>query len=34
MDALVIENFVLLKERQPHAESFDRAAYLSEFSLD
>lgn len=34
MDALVLENFVLLKEQQPNAGAFDRAAYLHEFSLD
>jgi carbamoyltransferase len=34
MDALVIENFVLLKDQQPNAQAFDRAAYLREFSLD
>ena len=34
MDALVIENFILLKSDQPDAEGLDRAAYLSEFELD
>ncbi|MFQ5513401.1 MAG: carbamoyltransferase [Myxococcota bacterium] len=34
MDALVIENFVLLKADQPEAKAFDRAAYLAEFELD
>jgi carbamoyltransferase len=34
MDALVVENFVLLKEEQPNATAFDREAYLREFSLD
>jgi carbamoyltransferase len=34
MDALVVENFVLLKEAQPNAKQFDRAAYLNEFALD
>jgi carbamoyltransferase len=34
MDALVLENFVLLKEEQPNAKAFDREAYLREFSLD
>jgi carbamoyltransferase len=33
MDALVIEGFVLLKEKQP-ARAFDREAYLSRFELD
>jgi carbamoyltransferase len=34
MDALVVENCVLLKSDQPDAAKFDRAAYLAEFSLD
>ncbi|MDH5676268.1 MAG: carbamoyltransferase [Myxococcales bacterium] len=34
MDALVIENHVLLKEEQPGAEHIDRDAYLAEFALD
>jgi len=33
MDALVVENFLLLKEDQP-APAQDRAAYLKEFKLD
>jgi carbamoyltransferase len=33
MDALVIENFVMLKERQP-AGTVDRSRYLAEFALD
>jgi carbamoyltransferase len=34
MDALVLENFVLLKERQPGAATVDRERYLAEFALD
>ena len=34
MDALVIENFVLLKKDQPDAREIDRDAYLAEFELD
>jgi carbamoyltransferase len=34
MDALVIENCVLLKTAQPDAQPFDREAYLREFALD
>jgi len=34
MDALVVENFVLLREAQPNAKHFDREAYLNEFALD
>src|SRR5688572_24138796 len=33
MDALVIENFVMLKDRQP-AGTVDRSRYLAEFALD
>jgi carbamoyltransferase len=34
MDALVIENFVMLKERQPTSGTADRERYLAEFALD
>ncbi len=34
MDALVVENLVLLKRDQPGATRVDRAAYLAEFGLD
>jgi carbamoyltransferase len=34
MDALVLENFVLLKEDQPNAREIDVEAYLAEFALD
>jgi carbamoyltransferase len=34
MDALVIEDFLLLKEEQEGAETHDASAYLSEFALD
>jgi carbamoyltransferase len=34
MDVLVVERCVLLKTNQPTAETFDREAYLAEFSLD
>jgi carbamoyltransferase len=34
MDALVIENFVMLKERQPKSATADRERYLAEFALD
>ena len=34
MDALVLENFVLLKSEQPDAREIDRDAYLAEFALD
>ncbi len=34
MDALVIENFLLLKEDQPEPPRVGRGAYLSEFGLD
>jgi carbamoyltransferase len=34
MDALVIEDFVLLKSDQPNAAEFDVEAYLGEFALD
>ena len=34
MDALVIENCVLLKTDQPEAREIDRDAYLAEFELD
>ena len=34
MDALVLENFVLLKDDQPSAREIDLEAYLTEFALD
>ena len=34
MDALVLEDFVLLKEEQPEAEGDRLDAYLAEFALD
>jgi len=34
MDALVIENFVLLKDEQPDGKVIDRESYLSQFALD
>ena len=34
MDALVLENFVLLKQDQPNAKEIDLEAYLAEFALD
>ncbi|MCH7867612.1 MAG: carbamoyltransferase [Myxococcales bacterium] len=34
MDALVLENYVLLKEDQPNAREIDLEAYLTEFALD
>jgi carbamoyltransferase len=34
MDALVLENTLLLKEEQPDAKSFDAEAYKKSFSLD
>jgi len=34
MDALVLENFVLLKKDQPEAKEIDIDAYLAEFGLD
>ncbi|MFZ1863928.1 MAG: carbamoyltransferase [Polyangiales bacterium] len=34
MDALVIDNFVLLKKEQPNAKLVDRDAYLQQFALD
>ncbi len=34
MDALVLENFVLLKDDQPGAREIDLEAYLTEFALD
>ena len=34
MDALVLENTLLLKEEQPNAKSFDVEAYKQSFSLD
>ena len=34
MDALVLENFVLLKSDQPNAQEIDVEAYLAEFALD
>jgi len=34
MDALVIENFVLMRHEQPETAAVDRQSYLSAFSLD
>jgi carbamoyltransferase len=34
MDALVLENTLLLKEEQPNANSFDTEAYKQSFNLD
>jgi len=34
MDALVMENFVLLKQAQPEGKGIDREAYLAKFELD
>jgi carbamoyltransferase len=34
MDALVLEDFVLLKKKQPNAKEIDVDAYLAQFSLD
>jgi carbamoyltransferase len=34
MDALVIENFVLLRKEQPEAKEIDLESYLAEFALD
>jgi carbamoyltransferase len=34
MDALVLENFILLKKDQPDAREIDLEAYLEEFALD
>ena len=34
MDVLVIENFILLKERQPQAREYEVGAYLAQFELD
>jgi carbamoyltransferase len=34
MDALVLEDFVLLKDEQPNAKNIDAEAYLKQFSLD
>jgi carbamoyltransferase len=34
MDALVLENVILLKEEQPDAREIDAEAYLAEFALD
>ncbi|MCZ6821847.1 MAG: hypothetical protein O7F10_02730, partial [Deltaproteobacteria bacterium] len=34
MDALVIDNFLLLKPDQPNAKTIDVDAYLAEFELD
>ncbi len=34
MDALVIDNFLLLKEEQPHAEHHESDTYLAQFQLD
>ena len=34
MDALVIEDFLLLKDEQPEGKDFKRDEYLAQFSLD
>ncbi len=34
MDALILENFVILKQEQPNAKEIDVDAYLAEFALD
>ena len=34
MDVLVMENFILLKERQPQAREYEVDAYLAQFELD
>ena len=34
MDALVLENYVLLRKEQPEAKEIDLESYLAEFSLD
>jgi carbamoyltransferase len=34
MDALVLERFVLVRERQPNARAIDREEYLAQFELD
>ena len=34
MDALVLENFVLLKEEQPGARQYPSDDYLAQFALD
>ena len=34
MDALILENFVILKQDQPNAKEIDVDAYLAEFALD
>ena len=34
MDALVLENYVILKQDQPNAKEIDIEAYLNEFALD
>ena len=34
MDALVLENFIILKSEQPNAKEIDVEAYLAEFALD
>ncbi len=34
MDALVLENFIILKQDQPNAKEIDIEAYLAEFALD
>jgi hypothetical protein len=34
MDALVLERFVLLKERQPNAKEHNNESYLAQFQLD
>jgi len=34
MDVLVMENFILLKDRQPQARKYEVGAYLAQFELD
>ncbi len=34
MDVLVMENFILLKDRQPRAREYEVGAYLAQFELD
>jgi len=34
MDALVLENYIILKQDQPNAKEIDVEAYLKEFALD
>ena len=34
MDVLVMENFILLKDRQPQAREYEVGAYLAQFELD